>query len=990
MRLQGIRRLVRLGATTSALAISMTGAAYAQDATPQADAAAEAPGDVIIVTAQRQAQSLQDVPIAVSAFSAEDLERQQIENASDLQLTLPNVTFTKGNFTSSSFTIRGIGDLCVGVTCDAATAIHLDGTPLLATRFFETEYFDLERIEVLRGPQGTLFGRNATSGVVNILPSRPKLGRFEGAVDAEYGNYDSIKGKAMINVPLGEIAAVRLAGFYLKRDGYTKNLFDGQRFDDRDLYSVRGSIRVEPSDTTTIDLYAQYFREDDNRLRIQKQLCQRDPTGVLGCLAGRRDYGVSNANASLGAVLSSREFLSINLGPALGGAFGLGSLYGPDGFANSVNPRDPRVVNTDFTPIYFSEEEQYQARVTQQFGPMSLQLTGFYHKTAVDSQQDYFLSVLDRSSFATGLNTLAAAAAGAVPGLPAAYFAPVARALIPNGPSGPLCTSQAEFSQTGVFGGFGLCSATPQEFDRSNQVTRDWSVEGILTSDFDGPFNFLLGGIYVDLKSNENSYFVNAYALDYASGILGAFNSLANGLPPSYLGPPAYRNNSDALRVKSYGLFGEAYYEFSDRAKLTLGVRYNNDEKAVRARTTLLNFLVPFGSTDAFASPFVAALDADPGIAGNQLFQERRVKFDEFTGRAVLDFKLTDDSLLYASYSRGYKSGGINPPLSPVFAVSDSFDPEFIDAFEIGSKNQFMNGALTLNLTAFYYKYKALQLSRIVARTSVNDNVDAEIYGLEGEALIRPVRNFTVNIGFSYLHSKVSEDKFLVNPRDPGGGRADSVIIKDISNGSNCAVRPNIPGNAAGTNAFIGAVNGSLGLRPPTPFPADGAIASTGAFGICSVYSGAIANPSAALRAGFATPNGPLPFTVESAGIPVNIKGSKLPQAPTYKFNVGVQYTIEMDNAWSLVPRADLVYTGETEGSIFNGFVNRFQGYTQANAQIQLNGPEDRWYARAFVQNIFDSNAVTGLYLTDASSANFTNIFTLEPRRYGIAAGVKF
>ena len=111
---------------------------------------------VIVVTAQRQAQNLQEVPIAVSAFDSDALEAQQIENSSDLQLTLPNVSFTKSNFTSSSFTIRGIGDLCVGVTCDQATAIHVNGSPLFGTRLFETEFFDLERVEVLRGPQGTL------------------------------------------------------------------------------------------------------------------------------------------------------------------------------------------------------------------------------------------------------------------------------------------------------------------------------------------------------------------------------------------------------------------------------------------------------------------------------------------------------------------------------------------------------------------------------------------------------------------------------------------------------------------------------------------------------------------------------------------------------------------------------------------------------------------------------------------------------------------
>ena len=152
--------------------------AFAQNASDDTDSAE------IVVTAQRTAQRLQDVPIAVSAFSSEALEKQQIKNTSDLQLTLPNVTFTKTNFTSSSFTIRGIGDLCVGVTCDSATAIHMNDAPLFSTRLFEGEFYDLAQIEVLRGPQGTLFGRNATSGVVNIRSARPNLADTEASAEA--------------------------------------------------------------------------------------------------------------------------------------------------------------------------------------------------------------------------------------------------------------------------------------------------------------------------------------------------------------------------------------------------------------------------------------------------------------------------------------------------------------------------------------------------------------------------------------------------------------------------------------------------------------------------------------------------------------------------------------------------------------------------------------------------------------------------------------
>src|SRR3546814_12857792 len=123
------------------------------------------------------------------------------------------------------------------------------------------------------------------------------------------------------------------------------------------------------------------------------------------------------------------------------------------------------------------------------------------------------------------------------------------------------------------------------------------------------------------------------------------------------------------------------------------------------------------------------------------------------TGRFVIDYKITDDNLIYASYSRGYKAGGINPPLQPVFAVPESFKPEQVDAFEIGSKNSFGNGALQLNAPAFYYKYKDLQLSKIVARTAVNDHSIAAIHGLEVECIERPDPDLFINLGFSSLPS---------------------------------------------------------------------------------------------------------------------------------------------------------------------------------------------------------------------------------------------
>ena len=122
----------------------------------------------------------------------------------------------------------------------------------------------------------------------------------------------------------------------------------------------------------------------------------------------------------------------------------------------------------------------------------------------------------------------------------------------------------------------------------------------------------------------------------------------------------------------------------------------------------------------------------------------------------------------------------------------------------------------------------------------------------------------------------------------------------------------------------------------------------------------------------------------------MNIRGNALPQAPTVKFSAGAQYTIEFDGGMSLVPRADLTYTGDSYGNIFNGNVNRVRGYEQVNAQLQLNGSDDRWYVRGFIQNVTANNAITGLAVGDQSSGLFTNVFSLDPRRYGIGAGFKF
>lgn len=915
----------------------------------------------IVVTAQRQAQSLQDVPIAITAFSAETLETQQINNSSDLQLSLPNVTFTKGNFTAASFTIRGIGDLCVGTSCDTATGIHVNDVPLSSTRLFESEFFDMERIEVLRGPQGTLFGRNATSGAVNLITARPDLTAIKAKGTVEYGNYDSWRLEGMVNVPLADFAGIRIAGTYLKRDGYTKNLFTGNNVDGRDQWSIRGTLRLQPGPDTTIDLIGYHYQEDSNRSRIQKQLCHRDPTGILGCQPDRLGYDYTNANNALGSVFPSKQFLGSISGGALA-PFGLTDIYGPDGFAGQTVPRDLRTINTSFEPTYKSFETQAQLKIEHDFGPAVLNVTGGWMNSSVDSRVDYFLGAQNPLDFSPGT--------GVYNVLNSPLFAPGAARLFSGN---QICVSEANLNYVGFINDeVERCDVRLTNYDQSSADVTTWSAEAHIDTKFDGPFNFLIGGIYLNTEARNVNYWVNSSGLDYAALVIGpAFT----GDPNLAYASPFFNSETNLFTLDAYGIFGEAYFEASDSLKFTAGLRYSNDRKYIRDRQPLYNVFAPYGTPDATVLP---------GFPG---YRNKVVKSDAITGRFVIDWKpvtdFTDDTLVYASYSRGYKSGGLNPPFNEaLFSAPAEFKSEFIDAFEIGTKNTFLGGAFRANLSAFYYKYKDLQVSRIINRTSFNDNTDAEIWGLEGEFIVAPTPSLLFNVNLSYLKTKLG-DLQLVDSRDPSGGLSDAVIIKDLGSAAHCVFQ--VPGNAALANAFVNAFNAAVpgaGLQGTVPVPGTN---TTGAFSLCEQLAGAAAAANVPVVFDPAAVNPVLP-----SGVPFDLTGNELPNAPQFKVSLGAQYTADFQNGWNAVLRGDVHFTGEAYSRTFNKAIDKIPSYEVVNLQLQVNAPDNRFHVKAFVQNLFDSDSISGQYVTDASSGLFTNIFTLEPRRYGVAVGFSF
>ena len=337
-------------------------------------------------------------------------------------------------------------------------------------------------------------------------------------------------------------------------------------------------------------------------------------------------------------------------------------------------------------------------------------------------------------------------------------------------------------------------------------------------------------------------------------------------------------------------------------------------------------------------------------------FRTDETTFEEVTGRFGFDWKpgWGDDSTIYAFYSRGYKAGGFNPPLdrtNPAFAgTPEVYDPEFIDALEIGTKNLFANGRVQANLTAFYYDYKDLQVSKIIARTSVNENIKSNIYGLEGEFVFSPTDAFVVDMNVAYLKTEI-KDTQSIDPRDISGGNPNVTVLKDVSTGRTTRYRP----RRLGTHARRVAC--------------------------CRTRSSDCSRPLRALLR-------PPLFGVND-GVAADLEGNQLPGSPELSAKLGAQYTFGIGE-YGLTARADYYWRDDFYARIFNRPIDKIESWDLINAQVEFAPADRKWYLRGYVNNLADDDNITGMYLTDASSGLFTNVFALEPRTYGLAFGMTF
>ena len=529
----------------------------------------------LIVTAQRIDEDIQDVPIAVTALTGDMLVEQQVITPSDLQMSSPGVTFTSTNFGGSSFSIRGIGSLAIGSSSIAGVSSHTNEVAI-PTNLNTIEFFDLQRVEILRGPQGTLFGRNATGGAINFVTAKPIPEEWRSSLDYEAGSYNHQRLKGMLNVPISDNAAFRLAGFKLKRDGYTENLAYGQtdnsgnalpnieeRLDGRNMLALRGTFSLDLSESTDLWVMLTHFEERDDRSRITNQVCKRNTLPTIGCKPN--DFG----------------FDSPHLGSTTGGIFGgaTGALpLGISGAGNSLfdYPRaridSLRQVHTDFQPVYKEDEQVAYFGVNHELETMSMSVIGGLSKSDYLSQQDYVMDVGPTLS-ATPLNPTA--------------FWPVSA---PAGGIGEDWNLEGCSLNRGTAGAFGSCML--QGYDTSRVFTYDTSssrndyavIEGKIHSTLPGSFNYLIGASAYDF-TRSTAYYVFANTLDMVTN----FGAPVFGLPPLYPGFFLNATAPDGLQRDGAAVFGEGYFDLSEDMKFTLGLRINNDNVERSDSSVLFN-----------------------------------------------------------------------------------------------------------------------------------------------------------------------------------------------------------------------------------------------------------------------------------------------------------------------------------------------------------------------------------------------------------------
>ena len=745
--------------------------ALAQDATP---AAPQADAGDIIVTATRRSQSLAEVPLAVSAVAAEALQNSGASDIRALNQLSPSllVSSTSSEAGAGVARIRGIGTVGDNPGLESSVATFIDGVYRNRSGVALTELGAIERIEVLRGPQGTLFGRNASAGLINIVTAKPKFDS-EGYASFSYGNYNAIRAEAGFTGPIGtgDTLAARIDGVYFQRDGFLTDTISGRDLNNRDRWLVRGQLLFVPTNNLDVRLIVDYAdRNEECCGAIYAPLVDRvrpagTPAGQIGDVTV-----VPSVWAPIQATLRD---------PA-GNFSRLLTNFGRR--ETAITPG--RDYNSDVTDWGVSGELNWR------FGSATLTSITAYRDWRWDRGQDADYNNLDilyrdgyKQSFKTFTQELrlqGKAFEDRLDWLVGAYFASedlkVRDALrfgqnYDQYASRFLAFANPALAAFPLFGFAGL----PQFVDA-----------GLAAQGLPAPVRGLITAQIQPLDITD-----------------------VGGLSDDY-----------AQNSRNFAFFTHNQIELTERLGLTLGLRYTNERKKFDA--SLLSDNLACASIRASAAR-VAGLASTPPFAGNPALQpvpgvvagqllglqalpclvnlnstldgnyNGRKKEDEFTGTAVLSFKASDQLLVYGSYSRGYKAGGFNLDRSALSPTAPSvsnllFEPEIVNAYELGAKLN--TRRFDMNVALFQSNFSDFQLNTFNGLFFIVENVQScadelappapgnvfgpctgdtrpgvRSRGIEVESFFYPHRTVQVGLGLTYAKTTYRERLIGVDGR---------------------------------------------------------------------------------------------------------------------------------------------------------------------------------------------------------------------------------
>jgi iron complex outermembrane receptor protein len=672
----------------------------------------------IVVTAQGRRQLLQDVPLAVQAVGGAQLQNSGATDIRQLNQLAPSLLVSStGTEANGSARIRGIGTVGDNPGLESSVAVFIDGVYRSRSGIGLNELGEIERIEVLRGPQGTLFGRNASAGLIHVITRRPEF-QFGGHAELTYGNYDYIRAAGGLTGPISETVAFRVDGIYSRRDGFYRvvNAANGteSRVNDRDRIFARGQLLFEPNDALSIRLIGDYSTRDESCCGAQYHSLDEtiDPTpGAPG------DY----------ATAASNRFVTL--------LQDFGAIIYPNGgnrFSRDIAVTPGRTYQGETTDWGVS------GQVDWDLGDVSLTSITAYRQYSSEAPGDLDYGNVDLlfraddgnafrefQTFTQELRFQGSAFGGVLNWLVGGYFANEELHVRDNLTFG---------SQYGAFSACGMIARVSPA-----SVLRNPAAPGCLSAAATAP----------------GSPFSATGALGTAGPLLAA--GLVRLSTVNNVGDNFANYFQDS---RNWALFTHNIININDRLSLTLGLRYTNENKDFSANFNNSN--TACGTQQAFysnflpggATPLPAALQAllqgivnltcqgNATSALNTLALADERHESEWSGTAVLAYKPNPSLLLYGSYSRGYKAGGFNLDRSalgqPIFAPGDArqfggrgtgfgtanlqFDPEIVNAFELGFK--WTQPSFTLNVAAFHQRFSNFQLNTFNGSVFLVQNIN--------------------------------------------------------------------------------------------------------------------------------------------------------------------------------------------------------------------------------------------------------------------------